>query len=106
VLRRVDAFLAAQLPKAIETRQERAGRLLELDDRVNEAVAGLKERGFVSPYLKAFVVARVNPLRFKRGATMPFDEALDKMLAAARRFDPVKVQIGDLAGTSGPPAED
>jgi ParB family transcriptional regulator, chromosome partitioning protein len=27
-------------------------------------VAKLKQRGFVSPYLRAFVVARVNPLRW------------------------------------------
>ena len=50
----------------------------------------LKARGFESPYLKAFVVARINPLRFKRGAKAEFDETLDKMLAAARRFDPAR----------------
>jgi len=106
VLRRVDAFLAAGLPKALETRRARAARLLELEEKVNVAVAGLKEQGFTSPYLKAFVVARLNPLRFRRGATMEFDEALDAMLKAAGRFDPKKIKLGDLAGTFGPAAEE
>ena len=43
VLKRVEEFLAAKLPKALETRRERAARLLELEDAVNEAVAALKE---------------------------------------------------------------
>jgi ParB family chromosome partitioning protein len=72
-------------------------RLLELDDRVAEAVAALKARGFSSPYLKAFVVARLNPLRFRRGAKMGADDALAAMSDAVLRFDPDKVKIGDLA---------
>ena len=44
------------------------GVVLAFDDAVSEAVARLKERGFDSPYLKTFVVARVNPLRFMKGA--------------------------------------
>jgi ParB family chromosome partitioning protein len=35
--------------------------LLELNELVNEAVKAMKERGLESPYLKAFVVARINP---------------------------------------------
>jgi ParB family transcriptional regulator, chromosome partitioning protein len=101
VLRRVDSFLAAALPRALQTRQSRAQRLLQLDDKVNEAVAGLKERGFTSPYLKSFVVARINPLRFKRGATAAFDETLEAMLTAAGRFDPKKIKLGDVAGAFG-----
>ena len=31
------------------------------DDAVGAAVEKLKERGLTSPYLKAFVVARINP---------------------------------------------
>ena len=68
-------------------RRERAARVLELDEAVTAAVAELKAKGFESPYLRAFVVARINPLRFKRGAKAEFDETIDKMLAGARRFD-------------------
>jgi ParB family chromosome partitioning protein len=101
VLRRVEEFLPSPLPEAMGLRSERAARLLELDDKVGQAVTALKERGFTSPYLRAFVVARLNPLRFRRGATMGADEALEAMAAAALRFDPGKVKIGDLA--SAPP---
>jgi ParB family chromosome partitioning protein len=105
VLKRCDKFLAAKLPRALETRRERATRLLELDDAVKDAVARLKERGFQSPYLKNFIVARVNPLRFKRGATADFDETIDKMLAAARRFDAERVRADQLATAGGAPEE-
>jgi len=102
VLRRVDRFLGSRLPVALETRAARAIRLLELEEAVNLAVADLKKRGFQSPYLKAFVVARINPLRFKRGAKAEFDETIDKMLRAAERFDPAKVKSEQLAQTGGP----
>jgi len=105
VLRRIDRFLGSALPKALEIRRERAARVLELEDAVAEAVKGLKERGFESPYLRAFVVARINPLRFQRGAKADFDETIDKMLAAARRFDAGKVKADQVARASGPPEE-
>jgi ParB family chromosome partitioning protein len=63
VLKRVEKFLGARLSAALDKRRARAARILEIDDAVNSAVATLKERGFRSPYLKAFVVARINPLR-------------------------------------------
>jgi ParB family chromosome partitioning protein len=73
---------------------------------VATAVAALKERGFTSPYLKAFVVARLNPLSFRRGATMSPDHALDAMMAAAAKFDAGKVKVGDLASAPAGPAEE
>jgi len=103
VLKRVDSFLGSPLPKALATREKRAESLFELDQAVSEAVAALKEKGFESPYLKVFVVARVNPLRFKRGAKASFDETLQKMIRSARRFDPSKVNPAQLARGGGPP---
>ncbi len=104
ILKRVDKFLAAKLPKALETRRERAGKLLQLNETVNEAVSALKAKGFESPYLKAFVVARINPIRFQRGAKAEFDETIDKMLAAAQRFDAGKVRVDQLARSGGAPS--
>ena len=106
VLRRVEAFLDSPLPEALQVRSERADKLLALDDLVAEAVASLKERGFTSPYLRAFVVARLNPLRFRRGATMSADAALKAMMAAAQKFDAGKVKVGDLASAPPGPAEE
>lgn len=105
VVKRIDAFMAARLPKALETRTERAGRLLVLDDAVNEAVKNLRARGFESAYLKAFVVARVNPLRFKRGAKAEFDDTIEKMIRSAQRFDASKIRADQVAASGGP-AED
>ena len=106
VLKRVEAFLQAPLPEALQTRSQRADKLLELDDKVAEAVTALKQRGFTSPYLKAFVVARINPLRFRRGAAMSAEAALEAMAAAVQRFDPEKVKVGDLASAPPGPAEE
>lgn len=104
VLKRCDQFLSAKLPKALEMRRERAEKLLTLNEAVNDAVKALKSRGMESPYLKAFVVARVNPLRFKRSPTADFDETIDKMLGSARRFDPGKIKADQVARTGGAPA--
>jgi ParB family chromosome partitioning protein len=105
VLRRAEKWLATALPKALETRRERAGRILELDAAVSDAMKKLKERGFESPYLRPFVVARINPLRFKRGGSPDVDETIDTMLAAARRFDAGKVRADQVARTGGAPEE-
>ena len=106
VLKRCDRFLAAKLPNALATRRERAEKLLALNEAVNEAVKALKERGMESPYLKALVVARVNPLRFQRKPTADFDETIDKMLASARKFDPGKIRADQVARTGGAPSEE
>jgi ParB family chromosome partitioning protein len=101
VLKRVEGFLAHQLSKALGTRRERARKLIALDEAANDAVKALKARGFESPYLKAFVVARINPLRFRRGARAEFDETIDKMLAGALKFDASKVKADQVASAGG-----
>jgi ParB family chromosome partitioning protein len=103
VLKRVDAFLDERLSKALPERERRAALLLELDDAVAEAVARLKERGFDSPYLKAFVVARVNPLRFVKGPAPDLDSVLAQMTKRARGMDPAKVKGEDVARSGGAP---
>jgi ParB family chromosome partitioning protein len=103
VLKKVDAFRDEKLSKALPERERRARVLLELDDAVAEAVVRLKEKGFQSPYLKAFVVARVNPLRFMKGAAPPFDDLLAQMTKRARGMDPARIRSEDLAATGGAP---
>jgi ParB family chromosome partitioning protein len=104
ILRRVEKWQASALPKALETRRERAARILELDAAVTEAMKALKERGFESPYLRPFVVARINPIRFKRGPA-DADETIETMLAAARKFDAGRVRPDQVAKAGGPPDE-
>jgi ParB family chromosome partitioning protein len=101
VLKRVEKFGAAKLSTALATRRERAAKLLELDDAVNAAVKALKDRGFTSPYLKAFVVARINPIRFQRKTSADVDDTIDKMLRSAQRFDATKVKAGQVASAGG-----
>jgi ParB family chromosome partitioning protein len=104
-LKKVDAFLDAPLADGIAERERRAKLVLDLDDAVSDAVAKLKEKGFDSPYLRTFVVARVNPLRFVKGAAPSFDELLATMTRRARALDAAKVRREDVARTGGAPAE-
>jgi ParB family chromosome partitioning protein len=105
VVRRIEAFLDLPLAEALQVREKRARALLELDDEVVRLVDALKRKGFDSPYLKNFLVARLNPLRFKRGATGEFAPTVEKMTEAARRFDAGSVRREDLARMGGAPAE-
>ncbi len=103
VLRRVDRFLGVALPRALATREARARRVLELDEVVGRAVEALRAQGFESPYLRAFVVARINPLRGARKAAAEFDETIEAMLRRAKSFRPERVRPQDLARVGGPP---
>ncbi len=102
----VEDFMAVPLADALRVREARADRLLELDDAVVGVVNTLKERGLQSPYLKNFVVARINFLRFRKDGGKPdFDATLDRMLASARKFNVDKVKREDIGRMGGGPAE-
>ena len=107
MLRRVDQFLKKSLRAALEIRQERAKAVLGLDNLVVEKVDALKAKGLTSPYLKSFVVARINPIRFrpKDAAPLSFDEVLDRMTESAARFNPDKIKMEDLARSGGAPED-
>lgn len=104
-LKRVDVFLKQRLSEAIHERERRAKVLLDFDEAVGEAVDRLKARGLTSPYLKAFVVARVNPLRFIKGAPPPFDELMATMTRRVRGMKTDKINPQDLARSGGAPDE-
>jgi ParB family chromosome partitioning protein len=106
VLRRIDGFLDEPMTKAMRERGRRGAKILELDDAVSKAVSALKARGLTSPYLKPFVVARVNPIRFSKATEFDFDEVIDKMIAAARRFNVERVRQEDVAKVGGAPPDE
>jgi ParB family chromosome partitioning protein len=101
-IKRVESFLELPLAEALQLREARADKLLELDDAVAAVVDTLKGRGMQSPYLKNFVVARINFLRFKKEGTAEFDPTLARMLSSARRFNVDKVNREDLNRMGGP----
>jgi ParB family chromosome partitioning protein len=99
----VDRFSDRTLAVSLREREGYASRLRDIDVQVRRIVKALEARGFKSPYLRAFVVARINPVRFIR--TKPGDRkppmaiaaALTRMTAAAKNFDVGKVRSADLA---------
>ncbi len=106
VLRRIDDFLEEPMPKALKERERRGAKVLKLDDAVGKVVAALKAKGLTSPYLKPFVVARINPIRFSKSTEFDFDEVMDKMIGAAQRFKVEKVRQEDLARAAGGPPDE
>jgi ParB family chromosome partitioning protein len=103
VLRKADGWLPGPLGTAVGARRARAALLLEYDDAVSQAIEALKARGFKSPYLRAFVVARTNPLRFIKGEPPPIEEILPAMTRRARSLDASKIKTEDLARAGGAP---
>jgi ParB family transcriptional regulator, chromosome partitioning protein len=106
VLRRIDEFLDKPLSKAIAERERRAGLVLKIDDRVTTIVEKLKDRGFTSPYLRPFVISRINPIRFSKATSFDFDEVMDKMAASAAKFNLDRVKPEEVTRASGPPDDD
>ncbi len=102
-LKKVDRFSDQTLTASLRQRGDYAARLLEIDARVKALIAALQARGFKSPYLRNYVVARINPVRFhktKKGDTkppMPIAQALTRMAGAARAFKLGSVSNADLA---------
>jgi ParB family transcriptional regulator, chromosome partitioning protein len=107
ILRRVDQFLDEPMAKAVKERERRARKILALDDAVGTVVEKLKAKGLTSPYLKPFVVARVNYTRFSKATSFDFDETLDKIIASAKKFNTERITQQDVAKAGGgPPPEE
>ncbi len=114
VIRRCDAFdSGGTIKKSIAEREERAKKVIALDDAVGKVIEALKAAGLTSPYLRPFVIARINPLRWQKQAkpgqkapAADFDATIDKMIASAKKFDASKVKPQDIAATGGPPPEE
>ncbi len=106
ILRRVDDFLDLPMSNAVTERERRGRRILKLDDAVSAAVEKLKARGLTSPYLRSFVVSRVNYTRFSKATSFDFDEALDKITASATKFNVDRVKQEDVAKAGGAPPDE
>jgi ParB family chromosome partitioning protein len=106
ILRRIDEFLDEPINDAMKERLRRGRKILKLDDAVSAAVEKLKAKGLTSPYLKPFVVARVNYTRFSKATSFDFDETLDKIVASAQKFNTQKISQQDVAKVGGALADD
>lgn len=102
-LRKVDQWSSRSLAASLREREGMAARLVEIDAEVKRIIAALQKKGFKSPYLRSYVVARINPVRFHRAGKgdaqppMSLAAALTRMAASARKFDLASVRPGELA---------
>ena len=103
ILRRLMEFSAESLRKSLQVHEKYADQVFELDEKVADVIDKLKKRGLVSPYLRAFVVARINPLRWIKDDLPPLPEVLKTMKERLAKFNVDKVNQQDLAKTGGAP---
>ena len=101
ILRRLEEFSDEPLRKAVHVHEKRAEQVQDLEERVARVVARLKERGLTSPYLRTFVVARINPLRWIKGDLPSLEEVLKTMRDRAAKFNVEKIRLQDLASMAG-----
>jgi ParB family chromosome partitioning protein len=106
LLRRIDDFLDERLPRALKERTRRAALVLAIDDEVGGIVDRLKKRGFTSPYLRPFVVARINPIRFSKSTEFDFDDVLARMKKNAGKFNVERIRQEDVVRAGGGPMDD
>jgi ParB family transcriptional regulator, chromosome partitioning protein len=106
ILRRLESFTDEPLQSSLKQHEKKAVSVLDLEERVAAVVKKLKERGLVSPYLRAFVVARINPLRWIKGEPPALEDLLNSMRERAAKFNVDKVRPQDLAGAGGRPDEE
>jgi ParB family chromosome partitioning protein len=104
-VRRLTEFSDQALTKSLREHEKTAEMLLELDEKVADVVKRLKAKGFVSPYLKSFVVARSNPLRFMKEAPELHDLIMT-IRGKVERFNVDKVKQEDIVASGGAPDED
>jgi ParB family transcriptional regulator, chromosome partitioning protein len=105
IVRRLEKFSEESLSRALKVHERHAELVMELDERIAAVIAKLKARGFISPYLRAFVVARINPLRWMQGDPPPLEDVLKTMRERAGKFNTDKVKQEDLASAGGAPEE-
>jgi len=106
ILRRLEDFSDESLRSALKQHEKRATMVLDLEEKVAAVVKKLKERGLVSPYLRSFVVARINPLRWIKGEPPALDDVLKTMRERVAKFNVEKIMPQDLAGAAGPPDDE
>jgi ParB family chromosome partitioning protein len=99
-VRRLTDFSEESLSKTLKTHEKHADMLLELDAQVAEVVKKLKAKGFVSPYLKTFVVARSNPLRFMKEPP-ELEDLLKTIRGKVERFNVDRIKQEDIVASGG-----
>ena len=106
VLRRCDKFHDAPLRTAIKEHERAADLTLEVEAAVASVIEKLRAKGLTSPYLRSFVVSRINPLRWIQGEIPPLEKVLGTMRERAAKFNTEKVRQEDLVRAGGAPDEE
>ena len=104
ILKKVDRFNTIRLGESLLMREKYADKIELIDTELKRVVTELEEKGFKSPYLRMYVVARINPLhsfrsrkKIPEGELLSIDDTLASMAQKAKEFDISSVKKSDLA---------
>ena len=92
--------------KALKERERRGKRVLRLDDAVSAVVDKLKKKGLTSPYLRSFVVSRVNYTRFSKAPSSTSTRRSTRSRRAPKKFNVDRVRQEDVAKSGGGPPDE
>ena len=97
LLKKCDFFLRKSLDRAFETREQRAGVLLEAHGLLKDVIASAKEMGVFHQYFQYQLIASIDPFRRKRGR-QNFDELFDKAIAKLKKMNDEPDRVRRLGG--------
>ena len=64
------------------------------------------DRTKAQPYLRPFVVARINPIRFSTSTEFDFDDVMGRMQKNAAKFNVDRIRQEDIVRAGGGPSDD
>jgi ParB family chromosome partitioning protein len=105
ILRKLKTFSAEPIRRVLKEHEKHADEVFKLDELITAAVDKLKARGLTSPYLRTFVVSRINPLPWIKGDLPPLEEVLKTLRERAAKFNTERIKQEDLAKMGGAPDE-
>ena len=105
ILRKLETFSSEPIRRVLKEHEKHADEVFKLDELVTAAVDKLKARGLTSPYLRTFVVSRINPLPWIKGELPPLEEVLKTLRERAAKFNTERIKQEDLAKMGGAPDE-
>jgi ParB family chromosome partitioning protein len=93
LLKKCDFFMRRSFTNAFPTREERAGRVLEMNAVMKDVIAKAKEMGAFHQYFQYQLISHIDPFKRKRGR-QNFDELFDKAIAKLEKLneDPSKIR--------------
>lgn len=96
ILRKIDRFLALPIKQAIDERRKRAERLKKLNELVLKIEEQFERYNVKFPFIKQYIMSRVNPYKYQREVADDFYMAIDKIEDNLRNLKPEEISTSAM----------